>query len=458
VDVADDLWATLISSIEDGEVVPVVGPELLIVADGDRQVPLYKLIAERLAAKYDLKPQWREGAELNDVVCSYLDEKPRAVEALYKQIPLILKSLQLAPPEPLLKLASIPSFDLFVSATFDSLLVDALNQVRFAGSPVTKQIAYAPNKSESLDLPAQVKGDSIVFHLFGKVSGFSDYAIHEEDYLEFVHRIETGPVKPDRLLEELKMRHRLFIGCEFADWLNRFVIRLANKDRLRIDRDRTEYIVSRESSRDRGGVMFLTRFSSATQVLDLSGPQFVDELVARWNRLHPAVVRNVVAQATGTTLVQPSARGAIFISYVREDQPAAEALRAAVANIGGDDDICWFDKSSLRPGDPWEEEILSSIERAQIFMPLISRNTELRWKGVVFEEWRCAIEAQKRRSFRERRFIVPVVVDPDFQGEVGNYKNIPKEFHGLHVSRAPEGSPDESLSSMLKEEIRRMRR
>ncbi len=456
MDVADKLWDTLLFSIDKGQVVPIVGPELLVVPDGDRQVPLYKLIAERLAAEYDLKPQWREGAELNDTVCSYLDQKPGArIEELYEQIELILDNLKLAPPEPLLKLASISRFDLFVSATFDSLLADALNRVRFAGKPLAKQIAYAPNSSEPLELPEQMSGKSIVFHLFGKASS-TDFAIHDEDYLEFVHRIEAGPVKPDGLLQELKTRHRLFIGCEFADWLNRFVIRLANKERLRIDRNRREYVVSRESSRDRSGAMFLTRFSNPTQVLDLSGPQFVDELFARWNQRHPPVVRDPVADRTRAT-VQPSARGAIFISYARQDQAAADALRKAVAGIAGDD-ICWFDKSCLLPGDRWEDEILTSIDSSiRMFLPVISRNTERRDEGVVFKEWRRAIEAQQSKAFVKSRFIVPVVIDPDFQGELGTYKNIPKEFLDFDFGRAPEGSPDESLSRMLKEEIRRMR-
>jgi hypothetical protein len=460
VPVADELWETLISCIEDGKVVPVIGPELLIVPDGDRQVPLYRLIAERLAAKFDLHPQWRQGAELNAAVCAYLDEKPRArVEDLYSPIHSILKSLALAPPEPLLKLAGISGFNLFVTATFDSLLVDALNRVRFASQPRVQPLAYAPNLGSGVprDLPESPSADPVVFNLFGMASAFPDFAIHDEDYLEFVHKIETGPGKPERLLQRLKTLYLLFIGCEFADWLNRFVIRLANTERLRNNRERTEYIVSLEATQDRDLTMFLTRFSIPTRVLDLTGTQFVDELFTRWNQRHPAPARATAADPTSTAVVQPSARGAIFISYSRQDYRAAEALRTAVASIAGDD-ICWFDKSTLQPGDRWDDEILTSINSSiQMFLPVISRNTEARSEGVVFKEWRRAIEAQQRKGFLKRRFIVPVVVDPDFQGEIGAYKNIPKEFFELDFGRAPEGNPDESLSRMLKEEIRLMR-
>lgn len=456
----DEFWEILISRIEEGRIVPVVGPEILIVPDADQQqVPLYRLIARRLAAKYDLKAQWHPGAELNDAVCSYLDEKPRAlVEDLYPEINLILKSLKLAPPPSLLKLAGISGFNLFVTTTMDSLLVAALDQVRFPDQPRTLQIAYAPSQSgDAGDLPESETSVPIVFNLFGKATSVSNFAIHDEDYLEFVYRIETGQGAPARLLRELRTRDLLFIGCEFSDWLNRFLIRLASSARLRVSRERREYIASRESSQDLDLTKFLTRFSIPTRILDLTGAAFIDELSARWSERHPPGVVKPTVGDTGFIGSAPATRGTIFISYAREDFEAADALRAAVADMSGND-VCWFDKRNLKPGDRWEEEIRTNIERSvQMFLPVISRNTEQRERGVVFEEWNLAIEAQKRQAFAKKRFIVPVVIDPDFQGELENYKNIPDQFRDMHFGCAPQGRPDESLKSVLKEEIRRMR-
>jgi hypothetical protein len=459
VAVDDEFWEILISRIEEGGIVPVVGPEVLIVPDADRQVPLYRLIAERLAAKFELKAQLREGAELNDAVCSYLDERPRAlVEDLYPEVFLILKSLKPAPPASLQKLAGISGFNLFVTTTMDSLLVAALDRVRFPDQPRTLQIAYSPSQSgEAGDLPEGQTAVPVVFNLFGKATSVSNFAIHDEDYLEFVYRIETGQGAPARLLRELRTRDLLFIGCQFSDWLNRFVIRLASSARLRVSRERREYIASRESIQDGDLTRFLNRFSMPTRVLDVTGTEFIDELFSRWSERHPAGVAAPVSGETGVTSMLPAARGAIFISYAREDFAAANALRAAVAGMSGND-VCWFDKRSLKPGDRWEQEIRTSIERSvQMFLPVISRNTEQRDRGVVFEEWNLAIEAQKRQGFAKKRFIVPVVIDPDFDGELDHYQNIPDQFRAMNFGRAPQGAPDESLKSVLKEEIRRMR-
>ena len=51
---AEEFWDELLAQIEAGQVIPVVGPELLtVVADG-REIPLYQVLAERLLAKYGL--------------------------------------------------------------------------------------------------------------------------------------------------------------------------------------------------------------------------------------------------------------------------------------------------------------------------------------------------------------------------------------------------------------------
>ena len=460
--VPQNVWDRLIRSIEKGEIVPVIGPELSIVSDGGRQVSLYRLIAERLAATYELPQlQWREGSELNDVVCAYLDDKPGAVNDLYEEIESILESLKVPLPEPLRKLAGISGFNLFVTTAIDNLLFTALKQARPSDRLPPLQIAYAPNQTgaELRDLPAPEPGapvPAVVFHLFGKYSTLPTFAIHDEDYLEFVHQIETSSGGPKRLLLELQSRHLMFIGCEFSDWLNRFLIRIASSGRLRNDRSRREYVASRESTQDAAFHRFLARFSKPTQVLGLNGAEFVDELAARWGERHPPATAEADGAPTGVETRAPSPRGAIFISYASEDFAAADTLRAEVSRIAGDD-VCWFDKRALKPGDRWESEIRNTIgSSVQLFLAVISRNTEMRKTGVVLQEWRLAVAAQERQSFTNRSFIIPVVIDPDFQGRAGSYRNIPPQFGALHFGRAPQGVPDDSLRSLLQEQIRRM--
>jgi hypothetical protein len=49
---AEEFWEDLLDFIEKGQVIPVVGAELLTVEEGGKQVPLYRVVAERLLSKY----------------------------------------------------------------------------------------------------------------------------------------------------------------------------------------------------------------------------------------------------------------------------------------------------------------------------------------------------------------------------------------------------------------------
>ena len=145
---------------------------------------------------------------------------------------------------------------------------------------------------------------------------------------------------------------------------------------------------------------------------------------------------------------------AIFISYMREDAEAARRLRDAITGLGGD---VWLDERRLRPGDAWDTDILTAIRRTvRLFVPIISANTERAEEGYLFREWAVAVD--RSLSIPHRRFIVPVIVDADSEGDPSRYRQIPDDFRRLHFGRAPAGDPDAELLAMLKDEIRALQR
>jgi len=76
------LWAQLIGFIEEGAVVPVVGPELLEIRTGDDRSQtrnFYTLVAEALAERLGLlAPQSSGWRALNRVACDFLAVSNRA--------------------------------------------------------------------------------------------------------------------------------------------------------------------------------------------------------------------------------------------------------------------------------------------------------------------------------------------------------------------------------------------
>jgi hypothetical protein len=452
-------WEDLLDYIQDGKVVPVVGHELIEAEYQGRRVSLQRLLAERLAEREKLEVQWTRHFELNDAVCAYLANPQARLVGLYDRIASFLRSM--SPPFPvpdgLIRLAGIGRLDLFVSLTFDSLLARAIDQVRFGGRTETREIEFSLNQSTAAQSEAlRVRpGDApVVFNLFGRAASKSDFALHDEDALEFIHRLVSGDVAPPEwLLSELRNRHLLIIGVHLADWLERFLLRAATRDRMRLAQ--RAYFIAGENATSAGTLtQFLHRFGRETSISAFEGTadEFTCELERRWRERHPEAA--VAATAPRT---QESAPGSIFISYGRENLAAVERLHTAIASLGGD---AWFDRAELAAGDQWERKILPQIQReVRLFVPVISDRTAGKHEGYVFREWREAVERSKR--IVGRKFIVPIVVDADYEGDLRRYVGLIDEFpsfQDLHVGRAPGGEPDEALRETLKNEIRAMRR
>jgi hypothetical protein len=452
-------WEDLLDYIQDGKVVPVVGHELIEAEYEGRRISLQRLLAERLAEREKLDVQWTRHFELNDAVCAYLANPKARLVGLYDRIAGFLRSMNppFPIPEGLRRLAGIRSLDLFVSLTFDSLLARALDEVRFGGRAETREIEFSINQSTAAQSEALRlrQGDApIVFNLFGRAASKSDFAIHDEDALEFIHRLTSGAVAPPEwLLSELRNRHLLIIGVHLPDWLERFLLRAATRDRLRLAQ-RVYFLAGENAASAVTLTQFLNRFGRETSMhaFEGSADEFTRELQQRWAERNPAAV-----EAAAAPRPPEPPRGSIFISYGRENLAAVERLHAAITLLGGD---AWFDRAELSAGDQWERKILPQIQReVRLFVPVISDRTAEKHEGYVFREWREAIERSKKVV--GRKFIVPVIVDPDYQDDMGRYvsliDNFPS-FRDLHVGRAPNGEPDEALRQTLISEIRAMRR
>jgi TIR domain len=454
---AEEFWDVLLALIEERSVIPVVGAELLTIEKDGASVPLYRAVAERLLSKYGLASgeggvALRDYFELSDAIYALLGAG-RKVNELYLPAHSILRGLLREhgePPAALRELAGISHFDLFVTATPDDLLARALNAVRFQNLPQTVEIEYAPKlpTQRSRDIPVfRSEEYTAVFYLFGKADVAPYYAIHDEDALEFCYTLQERRL-PERILSELRTRSLLLIGCTFADWLSRFFLRLSNSQRLSSgERTNKEFLIGEEAASDRNFTIFLERFSQATRCYKMDARAFVSELSRRWRELNPA--------ANQATAQLPAVSGhTIFLSYAREDLAAARQLVDELQPIGGD--VAWFDKSQIMPGDEWGRQTLAAIKRCKLFLPLISANTEQRTEGYFRREWTEAIE--RARGIYGRKFIMPVVVDNDYNGDAAGYRLVPDEFLTLHYGHAPGGRLSGHLKAEIGEQLRILQR
>lgn len=450
----EDFWDDVLGHIEEQRLVPVVGPELTVINTGNVEVTFSSLIGQRLASKYELDTL-SEIRTMDEAVAAILHAQGRdEVELLYGRINRIIKEINPGPGDALRDLARIDDLRLFVSTTPDRLLAKALNDVRFRGRGMTRELAFSPNQSTSeqaRNAQTAAPTDTVVLNLFGQAASTPEYAIHEEDRLEWLHALLPDAARlPEWIAYRLRHQPMLFIGCEIPDWIGRFLLRMSSTERLSNERKQFFFVGSSNARVPALSDFFATYCRRPlVQQLEMEPTAFVSELCERCAKPDVAT-----PQAAGSWIPDGpgplgSATPSIFISYMREDAEAARQLRTAITRLGGE---VWLDERRVEAGDEWEKEVLTAIgETVRLFVPIISAKTEREREGYVFREWAEAVGRSPRIS--SGRFIVPVIIDDDYDGDLSRYPKGRKYFGRLHFGSAPAGEPDAGLTAMLTEEI-----
>jgi TIR domain/SIR2-like domain len=419
-------WRNLLMDIEARQVIPIVGPELLVLGEEQGQTTLYQHLAKELVSRLSLEEErLSEGYDLLDVTSLFLQHPGNRVDELNYETRGILTERSWSTPEPLRQLAALTHFDLYVSTTFDSLLVRALNEVRFHGAAGTTALAYS-EKRQVEDIPAgSGNRQPTVYQIFGKLDPTGDYGITEEKILEFTHRLQSRDLRPQNLFDALQTKSLLVLGCGFPGWLARFFLRSAKGEQF-FTQGARGVIADRATRQDTGFVMFLERRQTVIYN-EGDAVQFVDELFHRWMKKFPP------NPGTGTDPTLPVVdfrRDSVFLSYASEDRRYALQVKEAFDQAGVD---VWFDQIALEAGDDYRLKIEKNIENCSYFVPLISKRSAIEDKRFFKREWHKAIDEAKEYP-SEYPFIQPILLDDTPLDSPG----IPREFRTRHVRKLAE--------------------
>lgn len=443
-----DYLDDLLMYIDEGRVIPIIGPELLQVEHQGQPVLLYDFVARRLAEQFGLVDRLPSAFTLQDVVAVYTQDGRQPIEKIYPRILSILNAQDFPTPPALAKLARIKHFRLFVSTTFDSLMARAVNEARFGGTEQTREIVYAGTRARAdLDAEWGPDGDPVVFHLLGRASSAPNYVVTEEDTLEFLYKLQADAPHM-RLFDELKDNHLLILGCSYPDWLARFFIRLAKRVQLSTRRAEMELLVDSRSPGDGSLTLFLDNFSYSTRLFPVSAAQFVDLLAERWEARFGGGTTTVIPGPAPEAPARPMTDGALMISYSRGDREAAERLCEALGQVT---DV-WLDLRELEAGDLWDQEIRRTVNRCSLFVPLLSRSAAGRLEGWFRREWNMALNRREGMA-AELPFFVPVVVDDLPHGSPG----VPGPFWDAQATRLPGGRATAEFLADVAAKVRRVR-
>lgn len=426
----DRFWNQLLTMIDRGNVVPVVGEDLLQMPGDPAGRTLYPMLAERFAAAVGIDNEATRG-DLSATVRQHPDFRDNPHD-VYQELGQELESWNPPIPEPLRALARIRHFNLFVSTTFDNLLERALNEERFGGKPRTEVVTYSPKHvpDDSRLAASLSSGRVVVFQMFGHYATPLQYALTEGDRVEYMHALQSAEYRPKRMLSELYERPLLFVGNSFPDWLTRMFLRMVRKTPLDHRDVPKQYLADVQVAEDPILRFFLRHFATNTELVDDMDPaRFVTELARRWHERFSDQPVAAAAAPAPAAAPRPMPKNAVFISYCATDasgRPARDArvalaIRDALEARGID---VWLDKDQLLGGDEYERKIERYINTCSLFMPLISATTESREDGFFRKEWSWALRKLPDFTGSGRQFLFPVVID-----EVNPYQaKVPDEF------------------------------
>lgn len=430
---SDKDWKNLLREIHSGRVIPVVGPRLVTADDPTtgEKVPLFRYLAPGLAQDLGLDSP-EQFASLNDVARSFLLAGHDRKE-LYIALGDIIERLDVPVPRSLVDLASITDFNLFIASTPDPLMARALaasrpgfssdrGVIRFHPSGNPNRTAEAPLSGRidaPCDLPATFSG-TLLYHILGDYNTLPDFAIWEEDYMEFICGLLESRQTLENLFRLLGNRDLLLLGAPSDDWIVRFFLRVARGKRLS-ELPTRGYLADRCESLGEALVFFFDKAVRATRIIDGSPDLFVAELAARWRDAYGATNDSAKFLERQTDDMPP---GSVFISYAREDLPATVRVGQALAAAGVP---VWFDKQRLKIGENFERSLEHAVKsEASFFLSLISQHTEKTPDRWVHKERAWA--AQKHVDGFV--FYVPLVIDAtqEVRQEPGCFDKIDREW------------------------------
>ena len=421
-------WDMLIDYISQGRVVPIIGPELLIAHDGASSISFYQLVMRRLA-EYLSFPA-RSGENFDDFVLRYTRER-QPMGVVRSAMVRILPELMTLDQPILDKLSAISSFKLFLTTTPDNLLFHSL--IKTGG--VEPEVCYfSRNYKKESDIPADLVKISkrYVYHLYGRSMMGVEYAVSEDERLDYSCSWMDSNNQPQNLIRYLSDKYLLVLGCGYENWLTRFFLYGLKGKGLFSNLESSSLLADSYAPTDLHICSFLERCRGNIYYKG-GAAEFINELSTRLSQsqifINPDNEREFM-------------RDDVFISYATEDRAVALKIKSQLESVGIS---VWLDKYQLESGQDYERRINENIQNSSFFLPILSQTTAtVRERRYFRKEWYWAEQEALTRS-PLLPFVHPIAIDG-----VAPCDSINAYINKVHWVSAQDGKLDEEFIHRMK--------
>jgi len=377
----EPLWDKLIEQIIDGNVIPVIGANLLI---DDNSNP-HQVIIDFLAKGFRLSTKPTSFSELV-YDPDYLKANKNKDENIYYQVNKTLAGYKFPPSKSLERLLSIRQFPFVITTSFTPVVEQVMQAI---WGEELKVMRFNNNPSENNDIKSSTDlRKPTVYYMFGKVGeGAHKYMLTDTDILEFVSSwLSNTNTRPKNLFNELKNKYLLMLGNTYDNWLFRFIWYSMRKSNMSEGMYAYDHL-------DESLIHFLERTKIFTK---MNTADVIGQIIERLNKK--------LKEKEQTKFDRPEENTDVFISYSRADSDIAEKLYEALTAQGI---RVWYDRQNLTFGGNFMEEIRKAIRTTKYFVPILSSNIikEKDESHVYRNEWDQAIEVAISMG---RKFIIPL--------------------------------------------------
>lgn len=432
-------WAALVEAAMTGNVVPVIGPD--IIGTNDNGMNINEMVISLISASIGLEEDHKSFSHLvydPDFLANFrkaFEDANLQEKDVYGLIHNILndpdyQQQYFQPSEALKKLLSIKIFPFVITTSFSPVVENVMKEVW--GENNVQVLSFTNNPSWDR-LPG--KGDigkasdmlkPTVYYMFGKTSNAEhSYALLDNDTLLFCKSWLSDQKRPENLSALLKDKYLLMLGCGYSDWLFRFIWFCMNKT----PDVKVKGMMAKDESTHENLVEYLRRIDAFLPE-NKSPEEIINEIYDRVNK-------------SDWFSRFPKGDTDVFISYSRSDSAVAEKLYDELTKAGLS---VWYDRNNLSGGSKFMDEIEMAIDRSKTFLPIFTKNIsrEAMDDHVYRKEWAKALDRQE--SMGSRKYIIPIHKKGfDFYNS-----DIPK---GMKAHNSIEFDDDMDFGGLIKEII-----
>lgn len=354
---------------DERNLIPIIGDEVIyVLVDDCEKVKIQEYIASEFEKSVEIPQEYRAKIREGLSGLSLMTEmaSKSRIRSLKFFIENLLRGKTLILEENVANLLKSAKFPLILTTSLTNTIEKVLEEYGVKYDSKYFKAYQTGLNNNGITPDNNILSSHIVYHIFGKY-GEKDLALSENAVLSYLYNLCSMTTMPKDLLDYVKNRYLLSMGCNFPDWCVRFLLYAIKRETL-IANDPNLFIGGAlQNNFDADLANFLTKINYCC---DNSVEKFVKALSEKYQMERKDSKDNAAVK--------------IFVSYYSEDlkdQQSASFIRNLVKKLQNEGfDVFFFEKlNSIEQYGYWET-IEKGLHQSRFFIPILTHRIEKKIK------------------------------------------------------------------------------